>query len=89
MGRTDGRTDGRTGRTGVTLNALLLFFEYAGELKGKFKLMSVNHSARSGDKTGIYSIFSNMKVCCVLSLESPHQGDSNEFTLYTIFNSKD
>ena len=25
-----GRTDGRTGRTGVTLNALPLFFEYAG-----------------------------------------------------------
>ena len=29
-GRTDGQTDGRTGRTGVTLNALPLFFEYAG-----------------------------------------------------------
>ena len=33
-GRTDGwtdrRTDGRTGRTGVTLNALPLFLEYAG-----------------------------------------------------------
>ena len=28
--RTDGQTDGRTGRTGVTLNALPLFFEYAG-----------------------------------------------------------
>ena len=28
--RTDGRTDGRTGWTGVTLNALPLFFEYAG-----------------------------------------------------------
>ena len=27
---TYGRTDGRTGRTGVTLNALPLFFEYAG-----------------------------------------------------------
>ena len=26
-GRTDGWTDGRTGRTGVILNALLLFFE--------------------------------------------------------------
>ena len=26
-GRTDGRTDGRAGRTGVILNALLLFFE--------------------------------------------------------------
>ena len=29
-GQTDGRTDGRTGQTGVTLNALPLFFEYAG-----------------------------------------------------------
>ena len=28
--RTDRRTDGRTGRTEVTLNALPLFFEYAG-----------------------------------------------------------
>ena len=28
--QTDGQTDGRTGRTGVTLNALPLFFEYAG-----------------------------------------------------------
>ena len=29
-GRTDVRTDGRTGRSGVTLYALPLFFEYAG-----------------------------------------------------------
>ena len=29
-GRTDGRTDGRTGRTGLILNALLLFYELAG-----------------------------------------------------------
>ena len=27
-----------------------------------------------------------MKVCCVSSLESPHWGDSNEFTQYTVFN---
>ena len=26
-----------------------------------------------------------MKVCCGFSLESPHQGDSNENTPYTIF----
>ena len=26
-----------------------------------------------------------MKVCCVFSLESPHRGDSNENTQYTIF----
>ena len=33
----------------------------------------------------IFSIFFNMKVCCVFSLESPHRGDSNESTQYTIF----
>ena len=35
-----------------------------------------------------FSIFFNMKVCCVLSLELPHQGNSNEYTQYTIFNIK-
>ena len=35
--------------------------------------------------TDIFSIFFNMKVCCVFSLESPHRGDSNEYTQYTIF----
>ena len=34
----------------------------------------------------IFSIFINMKVFCVFSLESPHRGDSNEYTQYTIFN---
>ena len=29
-----------------------------------------------------------MEVCCVFSLESPHRGDSNEYTQYTIFNIK-
>ena len=32
-----------------------------------------------------FSIFFNMKVCCVFSVESPHRGDSNENTQYTIF----
>ena len=36
---------------------------------------------------GIFSIFFNMKACCVFS-ESPHRGDSNEYTQYTIFNIK-
>ena len=36
----------------------------------------------------IFSIIFNMKVCCVFSLESPHGGDSNEYTQYTIFNIK-
>ena len=29
-----------------------------------------------------------MKVCCVFSLESPHWGDSNGYTQYTVFNIK-
>ena len=36
----------------------------------------------------IFSIFFDMKVFCVLSLESPHRGNSNENTQYTIFNIK-
>ena len=32
----------------------------------------------------IFSIFFNMKVKCVFSLESPHRGDSNECKQYTI-----
>ena len=36
----------------------------------------------------IFLIFLNMKVCCVVSLESPHRGGSNENTQYTIFNIK-
>ena len=34
----------------------------------------------------IFYIFFNMKVCCVFSLESPHRGNSNEYSQYTIFN---
>ena len=30
----------------------------------------------------------SMKVFCVFELESPHRGDSNEYTQYTIFNIK-
>ena len=36
----------------------------------------------------IFSILFTMKVCCVLLLELPHRGDSNEYTQYTIFNIK-
>ena len=38
----------------------------------------------------MFSIFLNinMKACCVFSLESPHQGDSNEYAQHTIFNIK-
>ena len=36
----------------------------------------------------IFSIFFNMKVCCVFSLELPYRGDSNECIQYTIFSIK-
>ena len=39
-------------------------------------------------RLSIFSIFCNMKVCSVFSLESPHRGDSNEYVQYTIFNIK-
>ena len=48
--------------------------------------MRVDYSARSGDLIEIFFfIFFNMEVCCMFSLESPHRGDSNEYTQYTIF----
>ena len=34
----------------------------------------------------IFSIFFNMKVYRVFLLESPHRGDSNEYTKYIIIN---
>ena len=50
-----------------------------------FELMSVSHSARSGAIiVFFFSIFFNMKECCVFSLESPHRGVSNEYTQYTL-----
>ena len=36
----------------------------------------------------IFLVFFKMKVCCVFSLESPHVGNSNEYTQFTIFNMK-
>ena len=50
--------------------------------------MRVDNGARSGGIRRIFLIFYNMKVYCVLSLESPHWGDSNEYTQYTFFNIK-
>ena len=44
--------------------------------------MSVNHSARLGGRIAFFfffSIFFNMKVCYVFSLELHHRGDSNEY----------
>ena len=48
--------------------------------------MKVDYSARSGCLIEIAFDFFNMKVCCVFTLESPHRGESNEYTQYTIFN---
>ena len=49
----------------------------------------VNHSPRSGGIIGIYfQIFLNTKVCFVFSLESPHGGDSKEYTQHTIITIK-
>ena len=49
--------------------------------------MSVRYSAKSGGAIEVYFfIFFNMKVRCVFALESPHRGDSNKYTQYTIFN---
>ena len=47
--------------------------------------MSVNHSGRSAGIVRIFfSIFFNIKLCCVLSLKSPHRGDSSENTQHII-----
>ena len=35
-----------------------------------------------------FSIFFDMRIYCVFSLESPHLGDSNEYKQYTMFNIK-
>ena len=48
----------------------------------------VDESARSVGIIKISLIFYNMKVFCVFSLESPHCGESNENTQYTVFNIK-
>ena len=48
--------------------------------------MRVDYIPSHRDNRDILSIFFNMKVYCVFSLESPHRGDSNEYTQYTIFN---
>ena len=50
--------------------------------------MNVNHSTRPGVIIGLSFRIFNMKVCCVISLESPHRGNSNEFTQHTIISIK-
>ena len=53
-GRTDVQTDGRTGRTGVTLNALPLFFEYAGHKNVCFRLQAQKQLGRVGRNINVY-----------------------------------
>ena len=54
---------------------------------GVVRADEVNHSARPGSIIGIFfSIFFNMKICCVFSLESPLKGDSNEYKQHTSIN---
>ena len=57
--RTDGRTDGRdgTGRTGVTLNALRLFFEYAARLASKYRWREFPVVITGNYRPGKYSKF--------------------------------
>ena len=50
--------------------------------------MRVDNSARLGGIIRISLAFYNMKVWFVFSLNSPHCGDSNEYTQYTVFNIK-
>ena len=45
------------------------------------------HQVRKHNRD-IFSIFFYLNVCCGFSLESPHRGDSNENTQFTIFNIK-
>ena len=40
--------------------------------------------AQENKYLGIFFLFYHGIVCCVFSLESPHRGDSNEYTQHTI-----
>ena len=49
--------------------------------------MLIKHQIRRHSRD-IILIFFNIKICCVFSLESPHQGNSNEYTKHTFFNTE-
>ena len=54
---------------------------------GQFELISVSHSATTGNIIAIvFSNFFNMKVFCSFSLELLHRGDSSEYTQHTTIN---
>ena len=50
--------------------------------------MSDKHRQVRRNNKDVFSIFLNMKVCCLFSLELPHRGDFNEYTQHTIINVK-
>ena len=53
--------------------------------KHKNKITQGNSSDSSKQHIyGIFIIFYHEVICCMYSLESPHQGDSNEYTQHTI-----
>ena len=56
--------------------------------QGQFEPMRVDYSARSGGLIGIYFWFFEHEGMLCVSLESPHRGDSNVYTQYTIFKIK-
>ena len=48
---------------------------------GPYKILPI---AQENKYLGIFFLFYHGIVCCVYSLESPHRGDSNEYTQHTI-----
>ena len=61
-----------------------LLFSHNIFRKFRFSIISeaISHFSAFG------ALILNMKVCCLFSLESPHRGDSNQYTQNTIFNMK-
>ena len=59
-----------------------------GSRQGLFEPMRVNKAPSQGAKKGYLFDILESEGCCVFSLESPHRGDSNEYTQYTIFKIK-
>ena len=47
-------------------------------------LQNPSNSSRKQIFRDFFFLFNHGIVCCVYSLESPHRGDSNEYTQHTI-----
>ena len=61
-----------------------LAFSYTEELQWLESLWNHENMFETGVVRDIFSVLFIMKVCCVFLLVSPYQGDSNEYTYYTI-----